>query len=232
MKKLFFITLTILFLLSSQANAEDSNKNWYIGGEIATIDQELDNLRVFEDSVDWTNAYNLMDQLDSRSIGFLTGYKFGNGFRLEAKYNYIFSEDKEGIDNIIQTNHIKLETNIHKIVASLYYDYALPKGFTIFGGAGIGGAYVIPTSSVYNRTGTWGFSDKDDPSYAFVWEVSAGLAYMLTDAIDLTFQYTYSDLGNIEWKNTGADGPGATALFSGEADITLNSFSLGIRYNF
>ena len=232
MKKIFFMALSVFLVSFSQANAEDFGKDWYVGGEFATIDQKYDDLRVFEDGVNWTSSYDLMDQLDSHSFGLLAGRKFDNGLRLEAKYNYIFSEEEEGLDNIIQTNHIKLETDIHKLVASLYYDYALPKGVTIFGGAGIGGAYVIPKSSVYNGTENWGFMDKDDPSFAFVWEVSAGLSYMIKNSIDLTFQYTYSDLGNVDWANVGKNGPGETALFEGDADIKLNSFSLGIRYFF
>lgn len=228
MKKYILIasTLTLFGITSVEAKSP-----LYFGGEIGYVDQGLDNMHLFDDGINYTDSYDKIDSLDALSLGILSGYKFDHGIRLEGKYNYILSENDSFVDNVIGINHISIETEIHKMTGSLYYDYDLSDSFSIYTGGGLGFSYVRVPTSLWN-SGTWGYKDKADSSFQFTWELSLGLAYTISETTDITFQYTYSDLGNFVWQNTGNDGLGGSEDFAGDADLTLSSFALGIRYHF
>ncbi|MHA1550227.1 MAG: outer membrane protein [Alphaproteobacteria bacterium] len=227
MKKVILLT-SILALTALSAHAKSP---WYVGGEIAYVDQGLDDMQLFEGTTNWTSSYDTIDQLDSKSVGLLAGYKLNNNIRFQGKYNYIISEDKTFADNIIGTNYIKIETEIHKLMGEMFYDYHLMDKLSLYAGAGLGVAYINIPTSVWN-SGTWGYNDKSDNDLKFGWELSLGMAYSVSDNIDITLQYSYADFGNFQWENIGDDGSGTATSFSGNADISLSSIALGMRYSF
>ncbi len=232
MKRKYLVVLSILYSTFGYAQPSTDGK-WYVGADLSSINESVDDMKLYEDGVDWTSAYNVIDELDSNAIGIFGGYRLTDNIRLEGKYNYISSDRKSFHDNVIETNFVEIKTKIHKFVPTVYYDFFVSNKFSLYAGLGVGASYVITPSSVWNGT-QWGYQNKDDSSWQFTWEGTVGAAYKITKEMDLTLQYSYSDLGEYKWKTIGNTNNAGTTQgpFEGSTDISMKSLTLGIRYNF
>lgn len=132
-----------------------------------------------------------------------------NQFRvgLEGYYN----DDLE--DKLLNLVTVKGETK--GAFLNAYYDISLSgaKQFKPYIGAGVGYSWLKETADA----GAFGKDSLKKKDWG--WNVGFGVAYELSNNIDLTLGYRYEDLGRIKG-------------FDSTTDFTNHKVYLGLRYNF
>jgi opacity protein-like surface antigen len=223
----------ILVLLAGLFFSVNAHADWYVGADAGLGNMNTDKMKLYVNSTDLTSQYSTPKTFDTGMIGIFSGYQFNDDFRLEGKYSYIQSEDKTTRNNTFTTFSVKIAANVHKFTMGAYYDYHLNDKSTIFAGAAAGASYIIvPTTVKDDVTLTYGYNDTKDTNFNFTWDLSVGTSYSLTKNTELILQYTYTDVGNVDWKTTGGNGIGGTANFSGNTKMSFSILSLGMRYKF
>lgn len=141
----------------------------------------------------------------------------------------------------------KFDVTTHTLMANAFIDFKTGTSVTPYIGGGIGIAY---TDSSYSLSGgatmatidpgppaatlettTYGIKTSDsENNIDFAWNIGAGVAWAITDAIALDFGYRYYDFGD------GAEGTaknlGLPMLKAQLSDYKAHEFSLGLRYSF
>jgi opacity protein-like surface antigen len=194
----------------------------------ATILNEADQT----DAAD-TTAFSTATDFDTGyNVGGAVGVKLSN-FRFEFELGY----SQVGADSMEITNDagigvalglgsltglkIDLDGDVNTLsyMANAYYDFKNKTNFTPFVGFGVGGATVY-----YNDIKTSGVLIVDDNDTVFAYKLGAGLAYKISESLNLTGDYHYLATTDLEF----TDSTGAKF----DSEYESHNVNLGIRYTF
>lgn len=143
----------------------------------------------------------------------------------------------------------KFDVTTHTLMANAFIDFNTGTAVTPYIGGGVGIAYTdadyklgggITMASIEFDPGTGSdilvttnnnvrTSDSEN-NIDFAWNIGAGVAWAITDAIALDFGYRYYDFG--DGPEGTAKGLGLPMLKSKLNDYKAHEFSLGLRYSF
>jgi opacity protein-like surface antigen len=139
------------------------------------------------------------------------GYDFV-GFRAEGEIGYQYNEiDKVRVNNNSYNVNNNGEIYNWNFMANGYYDFHNQSAFTPFVMAGIGVVYVEldPKNGINN-----------DDDTVFAYQFGAGVAYALSDTVNLTASYRYFAADDPEFYNNQ------------KVDYASNNFLLGATFKF
>jgi outer membrane protein OmpA-like peptidoglycan-associated protein/opacity protein-like surface antigen len=140
------------------------------------------------------------------------GYAMGNGFRFEGelarRMNDVNSFTTSGVSTSTDG-----EARVLSLMANALYDFKTGTPLTPYVGLGVGLASLKMSSSAPPAAGTGREQD-------FAWQGIVGAAIKLSEALDLTADYRYFDMGDVEI-NPGVD-----------VDYSSHTFLVGLRWRF
>ena len=154
------------------------------------------------------------------------GYDFNSqfGVPVRAEVEYALRGNSEKSWNYSKKLDIKGAWNASTLFLNLYYDFRNSTAFTPYVGAGLGMAFNYAN---YTFSAPGFNANFDDHRTTFAWNVGAGVAYNVNDALYIDAAYRYVDLGYTE----------ATGTLNGD-QIKVGSrpynheFMLGLRFAF
>lgn len=152
-----------------------------------------------------------------------------------------------GTDTFSGKQH--LDVNIQTYMLNVFYDFYTDTKFTPYIGGGIGAAHISADNSMkfgyYDTNGAMVFPvDMDDSASKtnFAWNLGAGVAYAITDSVDLDLGYRYIDFGSIDFQQsltfdmaTGQQGLPTINISTGASssmELTAHEVTLGVRISF
>ena len=138
------------------------------------------------------------------------GYGFGNGLRLEGE----LSHRRSGADDLSG------EGKVTGFMANVLYDFDVSRRFVPFIGLGAGAAIVE-----FDKVSPLPAGDStDDSETVFAWQAIAGVAIPIRDQLDLTFDYRYFDVPDVDLRSdAGTDV---------DTEYASHSVMIGLRYRF
>ncbi|MQA67190.1 MAG: outer membrane beta-barrel protein [Alphaproteobacteria bacterium] len=140
------------------------------------------------------------------------GYALGNGFRFEGE----LARRKNDVDSFT-TSGVSTATagdaRVLSLMANALYDFKTGTPLTPYVGLGVGLASLKMEDATPPGATTGRETD-------FAWQGIVGAAIRLTDALDLTADYRYFDMGEVEIT------PGV------DVDYTAHTFLVGLRWRF
>ncbi len=152
---------------------------------------------------------------DLESVGAVAvGYGFGNGLRLEGE----LSHRRSDVDELSGVGLVG-QANVTGFMANLLYDINVSPKFVPYVGLGVGAAIVE-----FDEVSPIGGSSVADEDTVFAWQAIAGVAIPIRDQLDLTFDYRYFDVPDVDLQ-TAAGG-------SIDTEYTSHSAMIGLRYRF
>ncbi len=134
------------------------------------------------------------------------GYRFNPNVRTEIEGAYRKNDFDDTSLGVLLTGDTKITTGL----INAYYDFANNSFVTPYVGVGVGFAH-----GTLDITGPGGSARESDN--AFAWQGIAGLAYNVSQQIDLTADYRYLDTANFSDLGT---------------DYSAHEVRAGLRYNF
>jgi outer membrane protein OmpA-like peptidoglycan-associated protein len=112
---------------------------------------------------------------------------------------------------------------------NLIWDIPLSDNFSMSLGAGVGGAFL--NYEVGGTTGLGSFFVGDDDDYVFAYQGIAGLAYDISDRMEIFAEYRF--FGVDEFSAAGGSvQPVGAPVFIGDDDIENHAALFGVRYHF
>ncbi len=158
-------------------------------------------------------------------LGFFLGYDFfansDTPVRAEIEYSFRSQFKNEGnyhVGGSTVTN--KMESNMHTLLASAYYDFYNESIFTPYIGAGLGMAFIDGHTEL-NVGGTHYSEQMDDT--VFAWHAGAGVGIALNERITADLGYRYLGTSTVNAEIAGGDI---------STDLSSHEFSVGIRFGF
>ncbi|MGE0652848.1 MAG: OmpA family protein [Alphaproteobacteria bacterium] len=140
------------------------------------------------------------------------GYAMGNGFRFEGELgrrkNDVDSFTTGGVSTAVDGS-----ARVLSLMANAFYDFKTGTPLTPYVGLGVGLASLKMSSSAPPASATGREED-------FAWQGIIGAAIKLSDALDLTADYRYFGMGDVEI-NPGVD-----------VDYASHTFLVGLRWRF
>lgn len=128
-------------------------------------------------------------------------------------------DDEEYIYKVHQKNKVRMNT----LMLNAYYDIYTDTSFTPFIGAGVGLAFSKLEGRGYDSDGDYEDGKLSKSKTKFAWNVATGVAYKLSDELDLDFTVRYINAGKITAKND---------YTKTSAKLSAVDLLLGARYNF
>ncbi|MCZ6448637.1 MAG: porin family protein, partial [Alphaproteobacteria bacterium] len=115
------------------------------------------------------------------------GYGFGNGLRLEGELSYRQND----------ADDFSGEGKVAGFMANLLYDFDVSPKFVPYIGLGAGFAIVE-----FDEVSPLPAGDStDDSETVFAWQAIAGVAIPIRDQLDLTFDYRYFDVPDVDLRS-------------------------------
>lgn len=121
------------------------------------------------------------------------------------------------------TVHQKNKVSMNTLMLNAYYDIYTDTSFTPFIGAGVGLAFSKLEGRGYDSDGDYEDGKLSKSKTKFAWNVATGVAYKLSDELDLDFTVRYINAGKITAKND---------YTKTSAKLSAIDLLLGARYNF
>ena len=222
--------LIVGFNLPVQAEAGD----WYVSGSIGYSDPTS---KVFDDGTNGPGTPKSTIDSDTR-YRIAVGRQLLPSLKVELEYSVasydtdpsrtlgtgVRTPDSIGIDANLDVDLLSLNVAYEFIneskftpflkggVGSTFYDIEGDLFVGSFGGSTFGGA--LPASFAYSGDGS-----------EFAYFIGAGIDFELSDLLDITFEYRYSDLGEV-----AADYDSAGDRI--QTDLKTNDVQIGLRYSF
>lgn len=229
MKKAHFFLIAAL-LTSSQAFAE----GLYVSGSVGYSDASGE---IFNDGENGAGNPKIGIDSDVR-YGIALGYELLPSFNLELEYSMASYSTDPGLQSGSDTRalddfSIKADVDIDLLTLNASYGFENSSVFTPYIEAGLGTSFYDVDGDLFvgSFMGTDGggflpatFNYKGDGS-EFVYFVGAGVEWEITEKIDLTLAYRYSDLGQV---STDYDINGDRL----QADLKTSDLKLGVKFNF
>jgi OOP family OmpA-OmpF porin len=162
-----------------------------------------------------------------------SGYRFDNGFRLEAEFNYTHHDLKDGYsgDAVVKGGDV-----------NAFYDYTVLPRWTVSAGGGIGYGHanikatgdVVPGYTYANGNAV--YDRVTGGKYGFQWQLIAQTAYAISDQVEVYADYRYRSLGvdDTNYRYTYYS-TNTSTLYQGYAkakDVTDNAVMVGLRFFF
>lgn len=200
--------VSALALIAATPALAEQKQGPYIGlGGIYVMPEDSDTDQTpgtaFDGDVEWDDGWGAVGSL---------GYAFGNGLRTELELSYR-SNDADSIGNADLGGSVSSMAGMVNVLYDV--DFGLP--FKPYIGAGVGGARVN-FDEVTN-----GATVIDDGGFDFAWQGIAGASYSLNDSTDLTLDYRYFSVPEVELQNGGN---------SYDTDYNTHNVVLGVRFTF
>ena len=225
---------TILLMAGVSLPTQAETSDWYVSGRIGYSDPTS---KAFDDGTNGPGTPKSSIDSDTR-YSVAIGRQILPSLKVELEYSTasydtdtartsgtgIRVPDTIGIDANLDVDLLSLNIayefiNESKItpflkagVGSTFYDIDADLFVSSFGGNTFGGA--LPASFPYSGDGS-----------EFTYFIGAGMDLELSDSLDLTLEYRYSDLGEVA---TDYDSAGDRI----QTDLKTNDVQLGLRYSF
>ncbi|MDR1361550.1 MAG: outer membrane beta-barrel protein [Rickettsiales bacterium] len=237
MKKLILTSFVAVAAITGAANAAEFKP--YVSEKISFGQMDLTNAKSTaqaSNTADHTNATGK----DAKDTFWGSKTAVGVSFPVEKIYGSVRAELEFGIntkaemdiENSIATSE-KYATSIKTQTYGLnaYYDINTNSAFTPYIGAGIALAHIAGNTEYKSLTAPGAGTAGDIKSDNFGWNVGAGVAYAITEALSADLSYRYSNLGSVkdELKGYGAF---AGNNYDMEAKLSSHEVLLGVRYAF
>ncbi len=236
LKLLSAVGLTAIMMAPSVAFAGDE-QGWYLRGNVGYgIHTDMD----FDGDI----VGDVESEGDiAGSVG--VGYAFGNNWRLEADYDYLWTENGQ-IDSIPGT-YAKMETQT--LMLNALYDFNDFGRWEPYVGAGIGlargkiravandfvseGSYIDSPVCVGDKT----WCSVADTDNSLAWQLIAGVGYDITENLTWDTHYTYMDADSFDYDSTKLTvaSPTVGTYSNGSVDVDdagSHTLVTGFRYRF
>lgn len=217
-------------LVPLQAHAGD----WYISGNVAHTDSSD---KVFNDGTN--GAGNPKSSIDSDvRYSVAAGLEVLPALKIELEYS-VASYDTDNsraagsASRALDTFGTDATLDVDTLTLNAAYEFANSSKLTPFLKGGVGSTFYDVKGDLFvssNGGNTFGgflpatFSYDGDGN-EFTYFLGAGIAAAVSDEIDVTLEYRYSDLGEVA---TGFDENGDRL----QTDMQTNNIQIGLRYNF
>ncbi len=168
-------------------------------------------------------AYRATDIIDLRAeLEYMYSHDNNMGFDYTETYT---EEDEYGeILEMTKTDrHTTFDADTHALMLNLYADFHNSTAFTPYVSAGLGYAWADLQQDAVNDEMDMHIKDSD-----LAWQIGAGVAYSMTDALSLDLGYRFVKLATIEDSETYDEGD--TSKF--EITPMMHQVRLGARYAF
>lgn len=222
-------------------------KGFLLSLAVTTSAPALAQMPQFEDRIDrvYTSIYAGINSVDDTSFNFTTGTDVGNeydnGYTISGELGYNFGQFSF-IDNVklgVELGYTSADIDSHSIggveqagptgrlkgtslLANMYHEFDTNTAFVPYYGVGIG-AFMADA-------GDYGIEAApnalDDDGTAFMYQVTAGVKYMLTSNIDLGARYRYAATEGLELTGSGA------GAMERDFDFESHNFTVGLTYSF
>jgi outer membrane protein OmpA-like peptidoglycan-associated protein len=203
----FALCLTLLAGVPVAAQAQD---NGHYRGFYGAVGLGLNSV---EDG-DWSGggASGEVEYDNGTTMLGAIGYAMGNGLRFEGelarRMNDVDSFTTSGVSTSTDG-----DARVLSLMANALYDFKTGTPLTPYVGLGVGLASLKMSNSAPPAAATGRETD-------LAWQGIVGAAIKLTDALDLTADYRYFDMGDVE-VNPGVD-----------VDYSSHTFLVGLRWRF
>ncbi|MHC5226087.1 outer membrane protein [Ignatzschineria sp. LJL83] len=240
MKKIILGSVISVAVFGNLSMAEDFQQ--YISGKASVVILE----NKFSGTGTYQNKESLVNEIHHKKNHTVAGLRLAYGFaipagdskiRTEIEYGYNGKAKLKGDVNYRIGNNIpearlpyRSEIKSQFVMANVYYDFNTGSDWVPYIGAGLGYARV----KADNRVEFAGESKTlSKSSNNFAWNVTAGVAYNVTDNLSIDASYRYTDLGKAK---TSGDLNFAGQKYHHEvhtkSKVRTNEFNIGIRYIF
>jgi opacity protein-like surface antigen len=184
MKKIALLSLLCAsFFVPSAVKAADV-EGFYLGATgAASFVQTSNNHRRHHQKYD-TGFFGAID----------LGYRWCNGFHLEAEVAYIYNKDKKHNNYYSFNSSHRRHRDVWAGMVNGLYEFDTCWGVEPYVGIGLGYAHV---KHGINNDFSYAYSGRRHASHnSFAYQVIAGVAYPICDNIDLAVEYRFFDAVN------------------------------------
>jgi len=155
--------------------------------------------------------------------------------RADVVYAYRDGFTLEEADQGFPTNRFTADLSSHSVMASAYWDFPFLRGSTGFVGLGFGWANVSMSklssdawAAIATAQGATGVPvAPGGRSDNFAWQLATGMAFPITDHLQLEIFYRYLDAGRIQTPAGNVTANGTVIGVYGGAKGSLHSHELG-----
>ncbi|MEO1207259.1 MAG: opacity family porin [Pseudomonadota bacterium] len=167
------------------------------------------------------------------------------GFRGEITFGFRGKQDFDGVPQIYLgtilgqpegstpddvDDPIFSSVQSHTVMANVFYDFGVIRGFVPYVGAGIGAAYHEVDEVFFTENPNLTNRIQGNENVSFAWAVMAGLGYQISDRAILDVGYRYIDMGKA--KSGRVDNAGFLNPALELDDLTAHEIKVGLRYHF
>jgi outer membrane protein OmpA-like peptidoglycan-associated protein len=206
-------TVALAALMAGTAGVANATEGWYGRADVGySVDGESD----FEESSGGTpiGEFDLSHESDwAEFLGL--GYAFSNGFRAEGELGHRFNQLDEG--DLSDYGLLDGDVHVWSAMANLFYDFNRGSGVEPYVGVGVGAARI--NTGLVGPGGT-----VDDSDTVFAYQAMAGIAFRLTEQLDLDVGYRYFEADDASFTS---DIPTDV-----DQDYTHQAVTVGLRYQF
>ncbi|PZO77292.1 MAG: porin family protein [Mesorhizobium amorphae] len=216
---------------------------WYIRGDVGYHDLELRGKPeyILYGEPGLKGEFDKAELDTGWSLGGGIGYRITDHLRADVTADHFFDTDFSGstlgcdrpafggCDNIIASRD-STSVSAWLLLANAYWDFYSYKGFTFYGGGGIGGAHV-KWDKLKNVAE---YSDGDEETqheggkeWRFAWSLAAGTSYCLSKNLEADLGYRFARVeGGQMFDYANGGGPGFDGGFN------VHQARAGLRYSF
>ncbi|MES1159113.1 MAG: outer membrane protein, partial [Terricaulis silvestris] len=214
MKSRITQTVALAALMTGVAGAAHATEGWYGRADVGY------SLKGDFDVEDGTGLYSWgqPDLEKDWTEGVGLGYAFSNGLRFEGEISHRFNQI-ERIPSFDQGGDV----HVWSAMFNGYYDFNKGGSIQPYIGGGVGSARVNANGADDIPPPHFSFDDSDT---VIAWQAMAGVAFAVSDQLDLDVGYRYFSAQNVEFT---ANDPTATDR---QADYKNTAVTVGLRWQF
>jgi OmpA-OmpF porin, OOP family len=208
-------TVALAALMAGAAGAAHATEGWYGRADVGYSTDGQTDLGIDSGGWNWGTSNHENDWTQHLGLG----YAFQNGFRLEGELGHRFNQ-MEATTNFDQGGDV----HAWSAMMNLFYDFNRGGGIEPYIGLGVGAARInmngaddIPPPHYYF----------DDEATVLAYQGMVGLAFAITEQLDLDVGYRYFVAEGIEFDSFTPGGPD-----DGEADYEQQAVTVGLRWQF
>ncbi|MEI9891422.1 MAG: outer membrane protein [Caulobacteraceae bacterium] len=174
---------------------------------------------------------------DSWIVDGRLGYQFTPNWRLEGEFAY----RDGGLKSITLPSGALVSpsgsVNVYSYMANVLYDFAPASKVNPFLGVGAGARQANFKTSGTFATVPAGYSNPEtfasnDADTKFAWQVLAGLAFKVSDRLNVDLTYRYQDGDKFKWLTSTSGAAPTVQLGAFSGSVQDHSVTVGLRYSF